>query len=94
MTVAELINELNKFDKNANVEIFSKADYSTILSKSLENYCIIGNKGQVVLMPEEPVESREKAFKEILEMAEAIEELTSSIYSRIDDIIETCREEV
>ena len=79
MTVAELIRELENFDKDTDVEVFYKTDCrgTVILSTPLDRYCIMGNRGQAVLMLEEASlnsrkEDLEEDLKEIYELAESI----------------------
>ena len=88
MTVAELIKALDNFDEDAEVEVFECTGISgEILSRPLENYCIMGNKGQAVIMPEEPFESRDNILEGV---RRDIREAMASVYgsTSVDDLTE------
>lgn len=90
MTVVELIRELEKFDKDTDVEVFYKTDCrgTVVLSNPLDKYCIMGNRGQAVIMPEEgSLNSRKEDLKEIYELANSIIDLCDELdYNTGDDI--------
>lgn len=92
MTVAEMIRELSKFDDNTEVELFYTTDGngSIIVSKPLDNYCIVGNRGQVVIMPEESLVSRRAALSDIYDLAMSIAGLAEEISTKVDDITDIC----
>lgn len=91
MTVAELIRELEKFDKDTDVEVFYKTDCrgTVVLSNPLDKYCIMGNRGQAVIMPEEGSPNPRKGdLEDIYVLAEAIIDLCDVLEDDItgDDI--------
>ena len=84
MTVAELVNELYKFDGKADVEVFVGTDNREIISVGFENYCLIGHMGQVVLMPKEftpasQLEDFRNAIRDIASLAEEMGGIAESI---------------
>ena len=94
MTVAELIRELENFDKDTDVEVFYKTDCrgTVILSTPLDRYCIMGNRGQAVLMLEEvSLNSRKEDLKEIYELADSIIDICDDLdYNTGDAIDDIC----
>ena len=95
MTVAELIKALDNFDDDAEVEVFECTGISgEILSRPLDNYCIIGNKGQAVIMPEEPFESRGKILKRVYEDIQEVIASVGDLTEALEDIAGICIEDV
>lgn len=81
MTVNELIKAFNNFDGSTEVEVFSGVDRSGIIeSKKFENYCIMGNKGQAVLMPVDHYYG-----KDITVVLENIYNVVSEIQNNFDE---------
>lgn len=94
MTVKELIAELGKFDEDLDVEVFTGVDNTRILSTPLENYCIIGELGQVVLMAEEfnSKASYRRILNEISYIVSDIDSAIARIADQSDRITELCDE--